>query len=73
MNANANGEAKQTPYALLGGASGLRQVVDRFYALMDSSPDFTRLRRLHAADLSQARELLFEFLSGWLGGPPLYF
>ena len=29
--------------------------------------------RLHAADLSPMRERLPEFLSGWLGGPPLYF
>lgn len=71
MEQNENGA--QTPYTLLGGEKGLKDVVARFYALMDTSPDFARLRRLHAPDLSYARTMLFEFLSGWLGGPPLYF
>jgi hemoglobin len=28
---------------------------------------------MHGPDLTAIRQLLFEFLSGWLGGPPLYF
>jgi hemoglobin len=28
---------------------------------------------MHAPDLSPMRQKLFEFMSGWLGGPPLYF
>jgi len=40
---------------------------------MDSAPEAARIRALHAADLSPMRDRLFEFLSGWLGGPPLYF
>jgi hemoglobin len=28
---------------------------------------------MHGRDLAPIRQLLFEFLSGWLGGPPLYF
>src|SRR3990167_1242809 len=40
---------------------------------MDSAPEAARIRAMHAADLSPMRERLFEFLSGWLGGPPLYF
>ena len=70
MDKNEN--ASQTPYALLGGEEGLKAIVARFYALMDT-PEFARLRRLHGSDLSYARTMLFEFLSGWLGGPPLYF
>ena len=30
------------------------------------------VRKLHPQDLSGSREKLFMFLSGWLGGPPLY-
>jgi hemoglobin len=41
--------------------------------LMDCAPEFAHLRKLHASDLTYARTMLFEFLSGWLGGPPLYF
>ncbi len=61
-----------TPYELLGGAAGVRALVDRFYDLMDSLPEAWEIRRLHAEDLSGARDKLFKFLSGWLGGPPLY-
>jgi hemoglobin len=60
------------PYELLGGEEVLRRVVERFYALMDSEPEFHAVRRLHPGDLSGSREKLFMFLSGWLGGPPLY-
>ncbi len=64
--------APQAPYALLGGETSVRQLVDRFYDLMGTLPEATGIRALHAADLSGARDKLFKFLSGWLGGPPLY-
>ncbi len=61
------------PYQLLGAADGVRALVERFYQLMDRSPQYAGLRKLHREDLSQTKELLFQFLSGWLGGPNLYF
>jgi len=64
--------APQTPYKLLGGETGVRALVDRFYDLMDTLPEAAGIRALHAQDLSSARDKLFKFLSGWLGGPPLY-
>lgn len=64
--------AAQTPYALLGGEAAVRTLVDRFYDLMDLEPQYAQLRALHAADLAHAREKLYFFLSGWLGGPSLY-
>jgi len=60
------------PYELLGGHETLARVVERFYALMDSEPEYYAVRKLHPADLASSREKLFMFLSGWLGGPPLY-
>lgn len=59
-------------YQQIGGAAALRHLVERFYALMDQRPDARAIRALHPADLTQSRERLFMFLSGWLGGPPLY-
>lgn len=59
-------------YQLIGGADAIRRLVDRFYALMNELPEARTIRALHAADLSPAKERLFMFLSGWLGGPPLY-
>ena len=64
--------AAQTPYALLGGDAAVRALVERFYDLMDLEPQYAELRALHAPDLAHAREKLYLFLSGWLGGPSLY-
>jgi hemoglobin len=59
-------------YELVGGETGLRALVERFYDLMDSAPEAAQIRALHAATLKQSREKLFMFLSGWSGGPSLY-
>ena len=65
-----------TFFALLGGeASGtaqLRLLVDTFYDIMDTDSKAVQLRAIHAADLTEAREKLFMFLTGWTGGPQLY-
>lgn len=61
-----------TPFALLGGESGIRRLVDRFYDIMDTAPEAVHVRALHAASLKQSREKLFLYLTGWTGGPPLY-
>lgn len=64
--------AAHTIYELLGGTEGVRAVVDRFYDLMDTDPVFAPIRAMHAPDLSPMRVGLTEWLTGWLGGPPLY-
>jgi hemoglobin len=56
----------------MGGEAAVRRLVHRFYALMDELPETYGIRHLHPADLSGSERKLFEFLSGWLGGPPLY-
>ncbi len=61
-----------TPYDLIGGEGGVRRLVNRFYDIMDNEPAATGIRAMHAADLSPMRQALFEFMSGWLGGPRLY-
>lgn len=61
-----------TPYELLGGEEAVRRLVERFYDLMELEPEFLPVRRLHGTSLDSAREKLFLFLSGWLGGPDLY-
>jgi hemoglobin len=62
-----------TPYWMVGGEEGVRRLVDRFYDIMDEEPAAAGIRAMHGADLGPIRERLFEFLSGWLGGPPTYF
>jgi hemoglobin len=61
-----------TPYQLLGGEAVVRRLVDTFYDQMDEDPDFFGIRKLHPASLTSSREKLYMFLTGWLGGPPLY-
>lgn len=55
-----------------GRYDGIRQLVDDFYQIMDSSEGATVVRRLYPDDLSEARDKLTCFLCGWLGGPRLY-
>jgi hemoglobin len=62
----------KTPYEQIGGEAAVRLLVDRFYGLMDTLPEAKTIRALHATDLTSAKNKLFMFLSGWMGGPPLY-
>ena len=61
-----------TLFDFLGGEVGLRAVVDRFYGLMAQDPAYTALRAMHRRDLGPMKEKLADWLSGWLGGPPVY-
>tara|TARA_B100000676_G_scaffold309951_1_gene375025 strand:+ start:1287 stop:1697 length:411 start_codon:yes stop_codon:yes gene_type:complete len=60
-----------TLYEQLGGEAGIRQLVTEFYDEMERNPDAAAILPLHA-NLEDARQKLFEYFSGWLGGPPLY-
>jgi len=61
-----------TPYELMGGAATILSLVDRFYFYMDTLPEAEGIRKMHAESLSNAKDKLFKFLSGWLGGPDLF-
>lgn len=63
---------QQTPYLLMGGAKAISSLVERFYFYMDTLPEAKELRAIHATDLSSAKDKLYKFLSGWLGGPDLF-
>jgi hemoglobin len=64
--------ANATPYELMGGETGIRQLVDRFYDLMDTAPEAANVRALHATSLKASREKLHLYLSMWTGGPQTY-
>ena len=68
----ASRRPKATPYELIGGDAALRDMVERFYALMDTEPALAGIRRLHPANLDGSVDKLYCFLSGWLGGPQRY-
>lgn len=59
-------------FTRIGGETAIRQLVDRFYDRMDELEAAKGIRQLHAADLTDARNKLFMFLCGWMGGPQLY-
>lgn len=61
-----------TPFEWLGGEDRVRALVDRFYDLMDLEPGYAELRASHGSTLDDARQKLFWFLCGWLGGPDHY-
>jgi len=61
-----------TPFAWMGGEERVKALTERFYDLMDLEPSYAALRAAHGPDLTNARERLFMFLCGWLGGPNLY-
>ena len=61
-----------TPYDVIGGEQTLVNLVDRFYFYMDTLPEVKGIRAIHQHNLSSAKDKLFKFLSGWLGGPNLF-
>lgn len=61
-----------THYELIGGEAGIHRLVDRFYDIMDTAPEASNVRALHASSLKSSREKLFLYLTGWTGGPQLY-
>ena len=56
----------------LVGSDGVRALTHRFYELMDTLPEAARCRAVHPPDLSGSEEKFYEYLTGWLGGPPVY-
>lgn len=65
--------AATTAYDIVGGAAIVRQIVERFYDLLEQDENYAALRRLHAPDLAPMRRSLADFLAAWLGGPKDWF
>lgn len=65
-------EQSHTLYDLIGGDARVREMVDRFYDLMDLQPEFAVLRGMHPPSLDGSRDKPYHFLSGWSSGPDLY-
>ncbi len=61
-----------TPFEWIGGEAKVKALTERFYDLMDLEPSYQALRAVHGSGLGNARQKLFWFLCGWLGGPQHY-
>lgn len=59
-------------YKSAGEIAGLTQLAESFYHYMDILPEAKTIRNMHRADLTESKQKLAYFLSGWLGGPKLY-
>ncbi len=71
-DASSDAASATSAYELIGGDARVRELVDRFYDLMDLEAAYAELRAAHGSNLDEARDKLCWFLSGWLGGPNLY-
>ncbi|MEW6444962.1 MAG: group II truncated hemoglobin [Pseudomonadota bacterium] len=60
-----------TDYDRIGGEAGIRRLTQRFYEVMSELPGTRALLSIHR-DPADSEQKLFEFLSGWLGGPQLF-
>lgn len=61
-----------TLYAAMGGEETVRRLTRRFYEIMDTAPEAAACRAVHPPSLSGSEAKLYDYLTGWLGGPPLY-
>ncbi|XOK10782.1 globin [Agrobacterium tumefaciens] len=61
-----------TLYEAIGGDATVRALTRRFYELMDILPEAARCRAIHPADLSGSEAKFYDYLTGYLGGPPVY-
>ncbi|KQR69201.1 globin domain-containing protein [Rhizobium sp. Leaf341] len=61
-----------TLYDAIGGDATVRMLTRRFYEIMDSAPEAAACRAVHPPSLAGSEAKLYDYLTGWLGGPPLY-
>lgn len=62
----------QTHYERIGGDEAVRRLCNTFYQIMSDTPQTQVIRSLHPQDIKISEDKLYMFLSGWLGGPPLF-
>lgn len=61
-----------TLYEAIGGDQTVRALCRRFYELMDTLPEAKNCRAIHPPDLSLSEEKFYDYMTGYLGGPPVY-
>ena len=61
---------------MLGEEQGIKKLVNDFYTQMENDPKARECLLVHELDegrvTQEAKDKLFYFLSGWLGGPNLF-
>lgn len=64
-----NGDAT---YRAVGEQIGIRKLVDCFFDIMASEPEYAIIYDWHPDDREMARDKLSLFLCGWMGGPEAF-
>lgn len=59
-----------TPYEQIGGVDDVRALANAFYDVIEE--ESPTIRAMLPASTKNTREKFAMYLSGWLGGPPLY-
>ena len=59
-------------YDIIGGDKVIRAIAHDFYQQMQTRPETQALLAIHRSPIVDSEQKLYEFLSGWLGGPQLY-
>ncbi|MBL6707899.1 MAG: group II truncated hemoglobin [Pseudomonadales bacterium] len=62
---------RDATFQAAGGEAGVCQLVNDFYDIMSSNPNYRRIYDWHP-DGNSARDKLARFLCGWMGGPRRY-
>lgn len=62
----------KTPYERIGGEQAVRKLCKTFYQIMCDTSQTQLIRAMHPKDIGISEEKLYLFLTGWMGGPPLY-
>lgn len=60
-----------TPYEILGD-DGIKKLAHAFYDVMDELTEAEEIRAMHAENLDHVKRMLTAYLTGWMGGPPVY-
>ncbi|WP_299796541.1 group II truncated hemoglobin [uncultured Shewanella sp.] len=72
-NINSSRDDRQSnAYELIGGEPVIRALAHQFYLQMQEQGRASELLSMHQAPIEESEQKLFEFLSGWLGGPGLF-
>ena len=61
-----------TLYDAIGGDETVKALAKRFYELMDSLPEAKACRDIHPPSLEGSQAKFYDYLTGYLGGPPVY-
>jgi hemoglobin len=66
-----NNLSAQKPYGILG-KDCIKALANAFYDVMDERIEAAPIRAMHAENMTEIKQKLYEYLTGWMGGPPLY-